>query len=465
MPPDIPIRPAAANAGWLRFLPRLVRARLEGRHGLQAILGNSSWLVADKIIRLGVGLLVGVWVARYLGPEGLGILSYAGAFGGLFGTFASLGLDNIVIRELLKDPTREARLLGSAFVLKLIGAVVTIVITLVAITLLRPGDTLTFWLVGCVVAGFVFQSFNVIDFYFQATVQSKYTVYAANAAFILMTLVKIVMLLTSASLIGFGLVGLGEVILASGFLILGYRRNHRSVRAWRYDGKIARELLSHSWPLILSGLTVMIYMRIDQIMIGQMLGDKEVGLFAVAVRLSEIWYFVPMSIASSVFPAIINAKKQNDALYRARIQQLYDLMTWMGISVAVATTLLAPYVIHLLYGSAYAESAQVLTLQIWAGVAVCMSFAHGKWLIAENLQKYSMYYTAIGAVLNVSFNLVLIPAYGIKGAAMATLIAQFSPNLLQLFLKPARANLLMMVKSFAAPVRFAMGQLEKRRLP
>jgi O-antigen/teichoic acid export membrane protein len=262
------------------------------------------------------------------------------------------------------------------------------------------------------------------------------------------------LLLISASLIGFGLVGLGEVALTSFFLVLAYKKNLKKIKAWRYSKDIAREMLSHSWPLILSGLTVMIYMRIDQIMIGQMLGDKEVGLFSVAVRLSEIWYFVPMGIASSVFPAIMSAKKHSEALYLARIQQLYDFMTWLGIFVAVVATLLAPFAINLMYGGAYAETASVLSIQIWAGVAVCMSFAHGKWLITENLQKYSMYYTAFGAVLNVTFNLILIPICGIKGAAIATLIAQFSPNLLQIFIKPARQNLKMMLISLIAPYKY-----------
>lgn len=442
------------NAGWFKYLPFSIRKRLDGRQGLQAILGNSSWLFADKILRMGVGLIVGVWVARYLGPSGLGVLSYAGAFGGLFGTFASLGLDNIVIRELIKNPEREDALLGTAFALKLVGGVLTILVTMVAIILLRPGETEVFILVGLTAAGFIFQSFNVIDFYFQATVKSKYTVIAANGAFVLMTLVKIMLLLISASLIGFGLVGLGEVALTSFFLVLAYKKNLKKIKAWRYSKDIAREMLSHSWPLILSGLTVMIYMRIDQIMIGQMLGDKEVGLFSVAVRLSEIWYFVPMGIASSVFPAIMSAKKHSEALYLARIQQLYDFMTWLGIFVAVVATLLAPFAINLMYGGAYAETASVLSIQIWAGVAVCMSFAHGKWLITENLQKYSMYYTAFGAVLNVTFNLILIPIYGIKGAAIATLIAQFSPNLLQIFIKPARQNLKMMLISLIAPYKY-----------
>jgi len=443
------------NAVWHRYLPGPLRRRLDGRFGLQAAVGNSGWLLADKFVRLGGGLLIGIWVVRYLGPTQLGMLSYAGAFGGFFGTFAALGLDGLVIRELLDHPdkAKQDALLGTAFVLKLWGGIATLLITMLAIWLARPGEGMIMLLVGLTAAGFMFQSLNVIDFYFQSTVQSKYVVFASNAAFVLMSIAKIVLLVTSASLVWFALLVLGEVILNSAFLALAYRWRGRAPRDWRYEPLLARDLLKRSWPLILSGLTVMIYMRIDQVMIGQMLGDKEVGLFAAAVRLSEIWYFVPAAIASSVFPAIMRAKQQGESVFQERIQKLYDFMTWLALGVAVATTLLAHWVIHLLYGPAYAESADVLSLQIWAGVPVCMSFVHGRWLIVENLQKYSMYYSGCGAILNVVCNLLLIPIYGIKGAAIATLIAQSAPNAIQYFLPGARHNLYQMLNSFTAPFR------------
>ena len=293
------------NASWIKFVPRFIRVRLEGRHGLQAALSNTGWLLADKILRMSVGLFVWVWIARSLGPEQFGLWNFVTAFTALFCAFATLGLDGIVVRELVKNPERQNDLLGSAFVLKFIGGVISLLIALLAISLVRSGETLTLWLVGLSAAGFIFQSVNVIDFYFQAKVQSRYTVYAASGAFVLMTLVKIFLLLTSAPLIAFAWAGLGEIALTAIFLLVAYRFNHHNMREWRYDGRVARELLRASWPLILSGLAIMIYMRIDQIMIGQMLGDKEVGLYSAAVRISEVWYFIPMAIVSSVFPAII----------------------------------------------------------------------------------------------------------------------------------------------------------------
>ena len=436
------------NTIWIKYLPDFIRTKLENRHELQAIIGNTGWLFADKILRMGVGLFVVVWIARYLGPEQFGLWNFAIAFAALFGAFATLGLDGIVIRELVKNPERQNELLGSAFVLKLIGGMFTLLTTVIAIALMRSGETLTLWLVGLSAAGFIFQSVNVINFYFQAKVQSRYTVYAANGAFVLMTLVKISLLLTSASLIAFAWAGLGEVALTAAFLLVAYRANHHHMRAWRYDRQVARDLLRDSWPLILSSLAIMIYMRIDQIMIGQMLGDKEVGLYSAAVRVSEAWYFIPMAIVSSVFPAIIEAKKKSETLYNERLQKLYDLMVWLSIAVAVPMTFLSGWVVILLFGQPYELAGTVLAIHVWGGLFVALGVARGKWLLVENLQKYSFWYVSAGAVVNVAGNFLLIPSYGIEGAAIATLFSYgVSVAVAPYLIKDTRISVIQMTRS------------------
>ena len=436
------------NAVWIKYLPELIRVKLENRHGLQAIIANTGWLFADRIFRMVVGLFVYVWIARYLGPEQFGLWNFAIAFAALFGAFATLGLDGIVIRELVTNPERKNEILGTAFALKLIGGAVTLLIALFAISLVRSGETLTLWLVGLSAAGFIFHSLNVIDFYFQAKVKSRYTVYAANGAFILMTLVKISLLLTSASLIAFAWAGLGEIALTAIFLLVAYRLNHHNIREWRYDGRVACELLKNSWPLIISSLAIMIYVRIDQIMIGQMLGDKEVGLYSAAVRISEVWYFIPMAIISSVFPAIIESKKKSEILYLGRLQKLYDLMVWLSIAVAVPMTFLSGWVVMLLFGQPYALAGTVLAIHVWAGLFVALGVARGQWLLVENLQKYGLWFVVAGAVVNVAGNFLLIPIYGIEGAAIATLFSQAVVAVVApFFIVKTRPSLIMLVRA------------------
>jgi PST family polysaccharide transporter len=411
------------NSPWVNLLPQVLRDRMSGRHNLQAALGNSGWLFADKVFRLGVGLFIGVWVARYLGPGRFGLLNYSIAFTSLFSALATLGLDGVVVRELVKSPDQKNVLLGSAFALKLIGAMITFIFVLGAVSIVRPGDTLTFWLVVLSAAGFIFQSLNVIDLYFQSKVQSRYTVYAANSAFILITLVKVALLLLAAPLIAFAWAGLGEIALTAFFLLAAYRINHLNMWEWRWRLWTMRDLLLDSWPLILTGLSIMIAMRIDQIMIGQMLTDKAVGLYSAAAKISELWYFVPLAIAGSAFPALIESKRYSEELYYRRLQKLYNILVLLAVAVAVTMTFLAGPIVKLLFGRAYADSAGPLRILIWGGITVSFGCAWSNWMLLENRTRMMFFFQLATALTNVLLNLVLIPRYGIMGSAYATLIS------------------------------------------
>lgn len=411
------------NASWVKYLPGFIRTRLESRRGLQAIIGNTGWLFADKILRMGVGLIVSVWIARYLGPGQYGLWNFAIAFAALFGAFAALGLDGVVIRELVRNPARKNELLGSAFVLKLIGSVCALIMAIAAISFARSAETFTLWLVAISAAGYVFLSINVIDLYFQARVQSKFTVIAVNGAFAIATIAKIILLLNDAPLIAFVWAGSAETVLSSIFLLAAYRVNHQDIREWRFRGDVAIALLKDGWPLILSGLAILIYMRIDQIMIGQMLGDKEVGLFSAAARVSEVWYFIPVAIVSSVFPSVIAAKQLDEALYIRRLQRLYNLMVGISLAIAVFTTFFSEWIISLLFGANYMQAAGVLSIHIWGCIFVFLGVASGQWYLNENLQRFAFMMALLGMLVKLCLNYIMIPAYGIEGAAIATVIS------------------------------------------
>ena len=409
---------------------------------------NTSWLFGEKILRMFVGLFVGIWVARYLGPEQFGLLSYAGSFVGLFTAFATLGLDGIVIRELVKDETKRDLLIGTAFWLKLFGAIIVLMILALAVQL-TSNDQFTNTLIFIIASATIFQSFNVIDFYFQSKVLSKHVVYANIISLFISSVLKVILILNEAPLIAFAWVMLFDTfILACGYLYF-YHHKHLSFRAWKFHKTTASSLLKDSWPLVLSAVVISIYMRIDQVMIKELLDSEAVGQYAAAVRLSETWYFIPMAIASSLFPAIVNAKKQSEELYYVRLQKLYDLMVWMAITIALAMTFLSDWLVNLLYGAQYNQTGDVLMIHIWAGVFVFLGTAFHKYLIIENLTKKSFYRTLLGAVLNILLNYILIPKYGINGAAMATLLSQLAVNYLyDFFDKDLYQQLKMKTKSF-----------------
>ncbi|MBD2305819.1 flippase [Chroococcidiopsis sp. FACHB-1243] len=409
-----------------------IRERFSPR--LRKVAVNTSWLFADRILRMGVGLFVGVWVARYLGTQQFGLLNYATAFVALLTPFATLGLDNIVIREIVRDSSYKDEILGTTFFLKFLGGFVLVGLALISISLLRSGDQLTCWVVSVLSVGVIFQAFDTIDLQFQAQVQSKYTVIAKNLAFIVITLVKLTLIQINASLIAFAWVVLLESGLGAIGLAIVYRMQGYSLLAWRWSLTRAIALLKESWVLMLSGLTIMIYMRIDQIMLGQMIDDRAVGLYSAATRISELWYFIPTAICSSAFPTIIEAKGISESLYYQRIKQLLRLMVCLSIAIAIPMTFLSKTLVTGLFGQEYIAASSILTIHIWASLFVFMGVATSPWFITEGLTKLSLQRTLIGAIANVLLNFLLIPTYSGNGAAIATVVsyafAAFITNLL-----------------------------------
>jgi PST family polysaccharide transporter len=386
-----------------------------------------------------MSFFVGVWVARYLRPGPFGILNYAFAFAGLFIPLSYLGMDGIVVRNLVRDPLQKDRILGTAFGLRVAGGFFCVLITVGAIILMRPTDIFTRWLVVIFAVGSVFQAFDVIRFWFESQVQSKYIVYVRNTVLCTIALVKVGLILIRAPLIYFAWAGLLEIILLSIGFWIAYRMKGYQIKLWRWDLQQAIVLLRESWPLIISGVATLVYMKIDQVMLGDMIGDKEVGLYSAAARISELSYFIPVAIVSSVFPSIVEAKKKDEDLYYERIWKLFRLMTGISYSIAIPMTLLSKFIVSTLYGSDYAEAGTVLAIHIWAAIFIFLSVARGPWILNEGLMKISLYSTILGAILNVVLNLFLIPLYSIIGAAIATLISYaFAGFLFNAFMRETR---------------------------
>jgi len=411
------------NKFWMEILPPFIRQKLEGRPYLQNVVVNTGWLFAEKIVRMGVGLFVGVWVARYLGPEQFGFLSYALAFVALFSAFAGLGLDGIVVRELVREPSVRNEILGTAFVLKLLSGGLTFFIIITAIHLLRPTDRLTCLLVGISAGGMIFSAFDTIDFWFQSQIQSKFSVYAKSSAFLVVSIAKIVLILWKAPLLAFAYAGLAEIVIGSAGMFVTYRVSGRHVRDWRCNVSCARRMLKDSWPLILSSVAIMIYMRIDQVMLGEMVGGKEVGIYSVAVQLVEAWYFLPGVVISSVFPSIVEAREMGERIFYERLQKLYNFIVFISYIIAIPVTLLAGWFIKTLYGNAYDKAAPMLAVLIWSIVFTNLGMARSTFLTAMNWTKIHFLTVGTGCMINVIFNIFLIPTYGGMGAVIASFIS------------------------------------------
>lgn len=411
------------NSTWTRFVPDFILKKIEDRLELKQFLGNTGWMLGDKIVSQSVGLFVGVWLARYLGPQLFGDFSYATALVLIFSPFATLGLDGIVIRRLVQDPSCKNEVLGTSFIIMLVGGLVAFALTMASIFIVKPDNNLIYWLVGILASCIIFQAFIAIEFWFESQLQWKFSAFGKTSAFLLLSFVKISLILLEAPLIAFAWAALAETILGSIGLLIVYRLRGYSIRAWLFSHSMAKLLLRDSWPLFFTIFLTMIYLRIDQVMIGKMIGSEELGNYSVAVRISEVWYFIPTIICSSILPAVIRAESVSEELFHAHLQRLYCLMAFISYVVALPVAFFSDTVIQVLFSSAYTEASPILAMLIWAGLFTSLGAARHVFILSKNWTKVNLVSIGLGSVLNILLNFLLIPQYGAMGAAMATVIS------------------------------------------
>ena len=411
------------------------------------ILGNLGWLFVDRTVRMAGGLFIMVWLARYLGPDQFGRLNYAFAFAGLFGAVAGFELNGVVVRDLIRKPGSANETLGTAFVMQIFGGLIATGLIVTCIALLRPEDVEMHWMVAILGLCFVFRASDVVKYWFESRIESRYTVWVESGTFLTIAAMKVVMILQRAPLMGFIWIALAEAgFIAAGLLIM-YDRKGARFNAWHWGRARARRLLKDSWPFILGGVAIMTYMRLDQIMLGEMLGPDAVGTYTAAVRISEVWYVAYVLIVSSVTPLITKARYQDAEAYRQRLLQLYRLLIVLSVLIAIPMSFLSAPLIQLLYGDAYAKAGAVLAIHVWAGIPVALGIASSQALLLDDLQLYSFYRTLFGCILNVVLNLVLIPPFGIVGSAMATVISFVAATFSLALFPRCRPIILMMIES------------------
>jgi O-antigen/teichoic acid export membrane protein len=420
---------------------------LKNHAGFIKYFKNTSWLFIENILRLLVGFFVGVWVARYLGPDKYGIFNYSIAFVSIFSGIANLGLDEIVVRELVKEPEKKDIYLGTAFWLKLIAAFISIILVTIAVFLLES-DKITRIYILIISFGTIFQSFNVIDFHFRSRVMAKYVSICKMIQLIISCCLKIYLIITRADLIWFVSVTLFDAATLAISLNIAYRSKNKSSFYSHFDHNIAITMLKNSWPLIFGSLAATIYMRIDQIMVKNMLNATDAGYYAVAVRISDIWLFITVVITQSLMPAIINAKKVNEELYLKRIQMQYDLLVKIAVIISAIITIFGYRIINFLFGSEYIPSVPVLQIYVWSILFVFLSNGSWAYYINENLQTIAGLRLMYGAIINIVLNYYLIPICGLKGAAIATLISySISSYFVNAFHPKTRKNFILQTKA------------------
>ena len=417
-------------------------------------ISSSIWLVGEKLFTLTVNLVIMLMIARSLGPESYGTLNYLLAIIALLAPIPALGLNSLITKEVLNRVSEREKIIGTSLMIRLLGSIagLAIITTLCFVTNIANGNNTSLILLA--VAN-IFAATGVIDFYLQAKMLNQAVVKMRVVVMLIANSMRLFGLYLNVGVEFYILVACLELILTGiGFLVL-YHMNTKSLFKLAPKLSEGRYLLGKSSWLLLSGIAAIIYLKMDQVMLGLLSNQTQVGIYSVASRLSEVWYFIPTAIVVSFFPKLIKLK--SSPRYLIELQKLNDVLFLLAVLVAIPTTLLAKPVIILLFGEEYQAAGIVLSIHIWAGVFIFMRTLLSKWLINENLLKFSLITQITGAMFNVLLNFWLIPLYGAIGAAVATVISYASASYFALFFHKSTLPMAkVMSKSFLLPIRLVV---------
>ena len=366
-------------------------------------LHNTGWIVAEKLFGMALGFIATVFVARYLGPSDFGVLAYATSLAALFGIAGHLGLEGLVVRELVKKPALRAETLGTTAVLKLCGVLIGYVALLVYAALYEGVGSAVFKLIAIAGAALLFMPLNIIDYWFNAFVQARYVSLARATGAFVFAGGMLWLVVERADIVAFAVPYFLQAFVAAVVLLLLFRaRSGMRLVDWRFDAAHAKELLSQGWVIYLASFFAVIYLKIDQVMLRWLTDPTEVGVYAVAARLSEVWYFIPTAIVASVFPRLIALREESEGRFNVRLQQVFDGLAALGMLIALMVTVLAPWLVPLIFGSDYAPSTPILVIHTWASVFIFMRAALSRWILIENALYFSLLTQGLGA-LSVSY--------------------------------------------------------------
>ncbi|MFC4354214.1 flippase [Chryseomicrobium palamuruense] len=426
----------------------MIRRGIFNNEAITKIIKNSSWLVSDKVITMIVGVFVTAIVARYFGPEKFGQFNYALAFVTLFTAISTLGLETLTVKSILDKKFDEGTILCTSLILRIASGGILTIFSIIIIKIIEPSDFNLHILVLIMSIAMVIKAFEVIEYWVQAHQKAKISSIIRMVVYIISSGLKIFLVFMNGTVLQYATILIIDALLIGFALMIAYFKFRENSSLWRFNFQYARTILSQSWHLIISGLMVTLYMRIDQVMLGSMATDTELGVYSAAVRIAEMWYFIPMALIISFKPVIMKNKKENEHKYFNSIQILYSIVTWMGILFTLIILIFSKLIISILYGEQFLQAANILSISVFAGTLAMLGSARSIWMISEGLQRYTIIYTIAGLIVNVTLNLIFIPRFGGFGAATATLVAQVV-NILVLFLfKETRISTIMIIKSF-----------------
>ena len=423
------------------------------------VLKNASWIVGCKIAQSLINLVISMICARYLGPSNYGLLSYAGSVISFVLPIMQLGLSKTLVQELVEVPDQEGRILGTALVLNIVSALCCMLGVFGFLSIAHPDEPETV-LIGVLYSiSLLFQATEMIQYWFQAKLLSKYPSLAALGAYLIVALYKIYLLVTHKGIIWFAVSNSIDYMLISLSLIVIYLRMGK--QKFSFSGHLAYKMLSRSKHYIVSSMMVTIFAQTDRIMLKLMLNETETGYYSAAVNCVSVTAFVFVAIIDSMRPSILEAKHSGAPDYEDKMILLYSIITYLSLAQSILMTVLAWPLVYCLYGVEYLSSTSALRIVVWYTTFSNYGSVRNIWILAEGKQKYLWIINLSGAAINVVLNAVLIPVLASVGAAVASLITQlFSNVIIGYLIRPIHHNNRLMMKGLdPRPLMIHVGTL------
>ena len=392
-------------------------------------------------------------VARHLTPGSFGRLSFYLALVSLATPLMSLGLNSLVSREILQRPKDQNYIMGSAMALRLSAGLLASATGALCAYMMLPAEDAV--LLTLMLFASVTNAALIADFWLQAIMANRYAALSRISVVLISSIARLLAVEFEATLSTFVCIFAAELVLLNLVYISIYHFISQGISSLRVSLSECRTLLKNSGWLLFSGIAAVLYLKIDQVMLGVLSNSSAVGIYAVAVKFSEVGYFVPVAIVTSYFPQLIDKRASDSSDYMLDIQKLNDFLFVLAIGFAFLISISGNWLIPWLFGELYAEAIPVLLVHVWGAAFVFMRTLLSKWLISESLFRLSFMSQMAGALFNISLNIYLIPLYGVLGAAYATVISHVVAGYVVLFFHcDLRPMSRVVSRSLMLPLRF-----------
>lgn len=387
------------------------------------IAKNSIWMIIETVFQMIISLFVNIIVARYLGRSNYGIINYGLSFVNFCSGICTLGLNTITIKYLVKNKEKQGKTLGTCIAMRIITSFLSVVLISILLFILKADDKIIRVVAFLQSISLIFDSFNTISLWYQYKLQSRTSAIISFIAYIFMAAYKLLLVYFKKSVVWFGASNIVLSFIIALLLYIVYRKQKNQKLS--IDFKWGKVLLGESYHFIISSLMVAIYAQTDKMMIGSMIDDiGAVGLYSVSITIMQLWSFLPTAIINSFKPPLLEIYNSNKIKYLIKLKQLYSIIIWLSIAYTTFIFIFGKYIVLILYGKDYIGCLTSLRLVIFGVAFSFIGVIREFWLVCEGKQKYSKYFALFGALFNIIFNAILIPKFGINGAAIATVVTQ-----------------------------------------